>query len=194
MAKRKRKDELKAEEKRPLNKNSLKKLAGIFQFMLPYKGMFLLGIFSLFISTFTILAFPRLAGELIDVATGKGTYFTSIKQGTIALLVVLVFQSIFSFVRVYTFSIVSERGISDLRKRLYAKTIWLPLTFFDKRRVGELMSRVTSDVSTLQDTFSFTLAELLRQIHSLVFGTAFLFYLAPKLTVFMLLTFPVIVI
>lgn len=194
MAKRKRKDDVKAEEKRPINKKTLKKLAGIFQFMLPYRGMFLLGILSLVVSTFTILAFPRLAGELIDVATGQGTYFTSINEGTVALLIVLVFQSIFSFIRVYTFSVVSERGMSDLRKKVYSKAIWLPLTFFDTRRVGELMSRITSDVGTLQDTFSFTLAELLRQVLTLVFGTAFLFYLAPALTVFMLLTFPVIVI
>ena len=91
MAKRKRKDDVKAEEKRPINKKTLKKLAGIFQFMLPYRGMFLLGILSLVVSTFTILAFPRLAGELIDVATGQGTYFTSINEGTVALLIVLTF-------------------------------------------------------------------------------------------------------
>ena len=189
MAKRKKKGGAgPAEEKRPLNKHSLRKLFGIFQFMLPYKGLFIVGMFSLFVSTFTILAFPRLAGELLDIASGNPTYFTNLTDGTIALLVVLFFQSIFSFVRVYTFSIVSERGIADLRKRLFGKIIWLPLTFFDSRRVGELMSRVTSDVATLQDTFSFTLAESLRQILTLVFGTAFVFYFAPHLTIFMLLT------
>jgi ATP-binding cassette, subfamily B, bacterial len=195
MAKRRKKDGSEpVEEKKPLNKHSLQKLFGVFQFMLPYKGLFIIGVVSLFVSTFTILAFPRLAGELLDIASGNPTYFTSLAEGTFALLIVLFFQSIFSFVRVYTFAIVSERGISDLRKRLFEKIIWLPLTFFDSRRVGELMSRVTSDVATLQDTFSFTLAESLRQILTLVFGTAFLFYFAPHLTIFMLLTFPVIVV
>ena len=56
------------------------------------------------------------------------------------------------------------------------------------------MSRITSDVGTLSDMFSFTLAELLRQALTLVFGTAIIFYLTPKLTGFMLLTFPVLVI
>jgi ATP-binding cassette, subfamily B, bacterial len=194
MAKRKSKEGLKAEEKRPLNKQSLQKLRDVFQFMFPYKGKFALGIFALCISTFTILAFPRLAGELLDIASGKPSYFKSIDEGALALIVVLFVQSIFSFMRVYTFATVSERGMADLRKRLYGKTIWLPLSFFDNRRVGELLSRLTSDVSTLQDTFSFTLAELLRLILSLVFGVAFLFYLTPTLTIFMLSTFPVIVI
>jgi ATP-binding cassette, subfamily B, bacterial len=194
MAKRKKKAALTAEEKRPLNKTALRKLFSLFQFMLPYKGLFILGLFSLFISTFTILAFPHLAGELFNIASGKPTYFSTINEGTVALLLVLVLQSIFSFIRVYTFSIVSEKGIGDLRKRIYQKIIWLPISFFDSRRVGELMSRLTSDVSTLQDTFSFTLAEALRQMLTLVFGTAFLFYLSPQLTTFMLLTFPVIVV
>lgn len=193
MAKRTR-EPLTAEEKRPIDKSALKKLQAIFGFMIPNKGLFIFGIFSLFISTFTILAFPRLAGELLDIASGKPTYFQTINQGALALLVVLLFQSIFSFIRVYTFSIVSERGMADLRQKLFSKIIWLPLTFYDSRRVGELMSRLTSDTATLQDTFSFTLAECLRQILTLVFGTAFLFYLTPRLTIFMLLTFPVIVI
>ncbi|HTJ50229.1 MAG TPA: ABC transporter transmembrane domain-containing protein, partial [Cyclobacteriaceae bacterium] len=68
------------------------------------------------------------------------------------------------------------------------------MTFFDNRRVGELMSRITSDVGTLQETFSFTLAEFLRQILSLIFGVAIITYLAPTLTLFMLLTFPLLVI
>lgn len=194
MAKRRRKEGRDTEEKKPLNKESFRNLLALFRFMFPYKGLFTIGVISLFLSTFTILAFPRLAGELLDIANGKPTYFSTINEGTIALLIVLVVQSVFSFIRVYTFSMVSEKGIADLRKKVYQKVIWLPLSFFDSRRVGELMSRLTSDISILQDTFSFTLAESLRQILTLVFGTAFLFYFAPQLTVFMLLTFPVIVI
>lgn len=195
MAKRKKKAGTEpVEEKKRLNKQALRKLIGIFRFMLPYKGLFVVGTLSLFVSTFTILAFPELAGELLDIASGTPKYFSTLTEGTFALLIVLGLQSIFSFIRVYTFALVSERGIGDLRKSLFGKIIWLPLGFFDNRRVGELMSRLTSDVATLHDTFSFTLAEALRQVLTLVFGAAFLFYSAPQLTVFMLLTFPVIVV
>jgi ATP-binding cassette, subfamily B, bacterial len=68
------------------------------------------------------------------------------------------------------------------------------MTFFDSRRVGELMSRMTADVGTLQESFSFTLAELLRQFLSLTFGIIIIFFLAPTLTGFMLLTFPILVV
>jgi ATP-binding cassette subfamily B protein len=84
--------------------------------------------------------------------------------------------------------------MADLRRKVYQKFIWLPMQFYDSHRVGELMSRITSDIGTLQDTFSFTLAEMLRQVLTLIFGTALLFYFAPSLTGFMLLTFPVLII
>lgn len=194
MAKRKRKEEREKQDKKPINKEGLRKLAQLFGYMLPYKWLFILGLVSLFVSTFTILAFPRLAGEMVSVSEGKGEYFQSIDQVAITLVVVLLLQGVFSFIRVYSFSIVTEKGIADLRRNVFQKILWLPVTFFDSRRVGELMSRVTSDVATLQDTFSFTLAECLRQVLTLIFGTAYLFYFAPQLTIFMLLTFPVIIV
>lgn len=187
-------DPLEPGDKRKLNKSTLRSLYSVFKFMLPYQGVFYLGLAALTISSVILLGFPRLSGELLDVASGKGKYFNDLSTVALALLGILFIQSIFSFVRVYTFSIVSEKAMADLRRSVYQKIIWLPITFFDSRRVGELMSRITADVGTLQDTFSFTLAELLRQILTLVFGIGIIFYLAPTLAGFMLLTFPVLVI
>ena len=193
MAKR-RQEKPDGEDKRKLTGTGLRQLLGIFRFMLPYKGLFLLGLLSLALSSLILLAFPRLAGELLDVASGKPQYFGSINQVAIALLLILFIQSIFSFIRVYTFSIVSEKGMAAVREAVYRKVIWLPMTFFDSRRVGEVMSRITADTGTLQETFSFVLAELLRQILTLVFGIAIIFYLAPTLTAFMLVIIPVLII
>jgi ATP-binding cassette, subfamily B, bacterial len=186
---------LRQEEKRPITKSSLKRLIGIFRFMWPHKWLFIFGLVCLVLSSGTMLSFPFFAGQLLDLASGKPVpYFNSINQVAIALLVILLVQSFFSFTRVYTFSVTSERTLADLRQSIFQKIIWLPLQFFDNRRVGELMSRITSDVGTLQDTFTVTLAELLRQTLTLTIGTVVIFVLAPQLTVFMLLTFPVLVI
>lgn len=181
-------------EKKPITKSNLRKLLGIFQFVLPYRWVFGGGLLALALSSATTLSFPFLAGKILDVATGKKDFIlTSIDQIAIALIVVLVIQSCFSFIRVYTFSIVSERTLADLRQAVYKKLIWLPMTFFDSRRVGELLSRITSDVGTLQDTFTTTLAELMRQLLVLIIGTTVILVLTPKLTLFMGLTFPVLV-
>jgi ABC-type multidrug transport system fused ATPase/permease subunit len=181
-------------DKKPITASHLRKLLGVFRFALPYKWVFILGLVSLSLSSATLLSFPYFAGKLLDIAQGKKDFIlTSIPQVGLTLITILFLQSIFSFTRVYTFSIVSERTLADIRHAVYEKIIWLPQTFFDQRRVGELISRITSDVSTLQDTFTFTLAELLRQILVLLIGVPLIFILTPKLTVFMLLTFPLIV-
>ncbi|HWA35325.1 MAG TPA: ABC transporter transmembrane domain-containing protein [Cyclobacteriaceae bacterium] len=182
-------------EKKPITASNLNKLLGIFRFVLPYKWTFAGGLLALALSSATTLSFPFLAGKILDVASGKNDFFlTSIDQIAIALIGVLVVQSGFSFIRVYTFSIVSERTLADLRQAVYKKLIWLPMTFFDSRRVGELLSRITSDVGTLQDTFTTTLAEMMRQVLVLIIGTTVILVLTPKLTLFMVLTFPVLVI
>lgn len=194
MAKR-TKEALKEEEKRKLNGANLSKLLGIFQYVIPYRVNFIIGLIALVLSSSTLLSFPYFSGELLDVASGKTDgYFSSINQIGIVLIVILFVQSIFSFIRVYTFAIVSERTLADLRKSIYQKIIRQPMSFFDARRAGELQSRITLDVATLQDTFSFTLAELIRQFLTLVIGVVVILYLTPKLTLFMLLTFPVLIV
>lgn len=184
-----------AEEVKPkINRSGLTKLMGIFKFVNPYRWILLVGIVCLILSSITLLSFPYFAGKLLDVASGKTDFIlTSINQIAFALIGILIVQGILSFVRVYSFAIVSEKTLADIRLTVYEKMLWLPLTFFDKRRVGELISRITSDVGILQDAFTVTLAELLRQVMVLIAGTAVIFILTPKLTLFMLLTFPVLV-
>lgn len=182
-------------EKRPLNKSGIEKLVGIFRFVLPYRWTFVVGLVALGLSSGTLLSFPYFAGKLLDVAQGKSDFFlTTINQIGLALIGILLVQGVFSFLRVYTFTTVSERTLADLRQHVYSKIIWLPISFFDQRRVGELISRITSDVGTLQDTFTFTLAELLRQVLLLLIGVPMIFILFPRLTIFMLLTFPLLIV
>jgi ABC-type multidrug transport system fused ATPase/permease subunit len=84
--------------------------------------------------------------------------------------------------------------MANIRYGLYKKYMMLPFTFYDKRRVGELVSRITSDISMLQDTLSVTIAELLRQFSILIIGTFIIFYTTTSLSLFMLGTFPVIIV
>lgn len=194
MAKKSR-EALREEDKRPLNSTTLKKLLGIFKFLLPYKWTFVLGLICLVLSSIMLMGFPFFAGKLLDIASGKSVpYFTNVNQIALLLFGILVVQSVFSFVRVYTFAIVSEKSLADVRNAVFTKVVWLPLSFFDTRRVGELTSRITSDVAILQDTFTVTFAELIRQVLTLIFGIGIIFYFAPKLTIFMLLTFPAIIV
>jgi ABC transporter fused permease/ATP-binding protein len=184
---------LEPEEKRKLNKQNLNKLGGVFRFLMPYKWAFFSGLLFLLFSSLTLLTFPFVAGKLIDTAQGAEWIVSDVNSIAMILIAILAVQSIFSFFRVWLFALVSERSMRDIRMSLYAQLVRLPMSFFDKRRTGELISRITSDVSQLQDTFSTTLAELFRQVITLVAGVVFLLFNTPKLTMFMLGTFPVLV-
>ena len=175
-----------------VTKKNLSKAVKIFRFVIPYKWTFVLGMVFLLLSNLTTLSFPLLIGEMTKVIEGKSKF--QINEVTLFFFAILIIQSILSFFRIYTFAQVSEKAMRDVRQTLYAKIITLPIFHFEKRRVGELMSRITSDITQLQDVLSITLAEFFRQIFTLVGGVALITYLSWKLTLFMLATFPLLVI
>ena len=181
--------------KAPITKAGLKKFLGIFRFVLPYRMMFILGLVALTFSSSTALIFPFMAGKLLDAASGQSTFIlNTIDSVALGFMVIILFQGLFSYLRVFFFSRFTEKSLADIRHSVYQKMIWLPQSFFDNSRVGELMSRVTSDVSTVADAFTFMLAEFLRQIIILIGGIVFIAVMTPKLTMFMALTFPMLVI
>lgn len=177
---------------RKISWQGLKTTLDLFKYLRPYRGTFIVGLIFLALSTATSLAFPKLVGNIIEVIEGKSKY--TINQITIFLFVVLICQSFFSYFRIYLFTKVSELAMTNIRSDVFSKIITLPISFLEQRRVGELTSRITSDVSQLQGLLSFTLAEVFRQIATLIVGIGILFYTSWKLTLFMLATFPVLVI
>ncbi|KAA3637843.1 MAG: ATP-binding cassette domain-containing protein, partial [Bacteroidetes bacterium] len=96
--------------------------------------------------------------------------------------------------RVNLFAIVSEKSVANLRSDLYKKLISLEIPFFEERRVGELTSRISNDVTQIQGVMSITLAEFVRQVITLVGGIAIIVFTMPRLALTMLLTFPLVVI
>jgi ATP-binding cassette, subfamily B, bacterial len=184
--------EVAPQDKRKINKDGFKKAISLFKFTSPYRSHYWIGMVFLVLSTLTTLLFPILIGEMTKVMEGKSTY--SINQVALFFGSVLLLQGIFSFFRVYFFSYVSEKTAADIRKLLYQKYIAAPISFFESNRVGDLMSRLSSDVAAIQGILSTTVAEFFRQVATLVLGTSYLFYISWKLSLFMLSTFPIIVI
>src|SRR5204863_187259 len=78
-------------------------------------------------------------------------------------VVLLIIQGVFSFFRVYIFSYVTENAMLALRRDAYSTIIRMPMQFFNERRVGDLSSRLSSDITTIQETLTTTMAEFIRQ-------------------------------
>jgi ATP-binding cassette, subfamily B, bacterial len=177
-----------------LSRETLREGLKIFQFIKPYRWHFIGGLVVVFLSSLVFLVLMRLPGEMIDIKLGKSQLGLSMGQVRIALVVLFVFQGLMSYLRVTLFAVVSEKGLADLRMAIYRKMMTLPISFFESRRVGELVSRVSADTEKLYNTFSVTLAEFIRQLIMLITGVVFIYFTAPELALIMISTFPVVVI
>lgn len=168
---------------------SFRQFLRLLHFVKPYRITFAAGLFCLLLATLSGLAFPRLLGELVSSGT-KGNLVKNINSTGLLLIAVLASQSVFSYFRIVLFVKVTERTLASLRQNIYSHLVKLPLTFYLHKRVGELSSRISSDISLLQETFTTTLAELLRQLITIAGGIALLLLTSLKLTVFMLAILP----
>lgn len=199
-------------EKAPINKETLSEALALFSYLRPYRFKFIGGLVFIVLSAISTLAFPILLGKMIDAAspglsnqlpTGNnpiqqsmGFNLKSIQLGLNTILVLifvqLTLQTVFSFMRIYLFTEVGEKSLADMRKDLYTKLLTMPMSFYTEQRVGELGSRISSDLSQIQDAISLTLAEFLRGLFTLLVGLSVIFIISSKLALAMLAVVPVI--
>lgn len=175
--------------RKKITRAGLKNAFRLYSFIKPYSWEYTLGMVFLLGSSLSSLAFPKLLGELVN-SGNQGTLASDIDNIALLLIVVLAFQAVFSYFRVVLFVNVTEKTLALLRQTAYNHLIKLPLRFFEKHRVGELNSRISSDISLLQETLTTTLAEFIRQIIIITGGIALLAITSLKLTLFMLLIVP----
>ncbi len=182
--------------KAKLNKENVREALLIFSYIKPYRWKFIIGLLFIGLSGLSTMAFPYFLKKLIDSAQKIQEGQVALSPGTIALAMIglLLVQMLFSYMRIYLFSSVGENALADMRKEVYQRMITMPMDFFANRRVGELSSRLSSDLSQIQDAVSVLLAEVLRSIITLLVGMGLIFYLSAKLTMVMLSVIPLIIV
>jgi ABC-type multidrug transport system fused ATPase/permease subunit len=182
--------------KAKVTKENLKQALMIFSYVKPYRWVFITGLVFIALSSATTMAFPYLLKVLIENAGKIRNGGTAVSPGIIALymLAVLGVQMLFSFMRIFLFTYVGEHALADMRRDVYQRMITMPMNFFAQRRVGELSSRISSDLSQIQDAVTTFLAEILRGVLVLIIGLGLIIYLSGKLTLVMLSVIPLIVI
>jgi ABC-type multidrug transport system fused ATPase/permease subunit len=194
-------------EKKKISKQSFLNALGVFKYIKPYSFLFSIGLLLLVVSGLLVIVITALLGQLVspessaEFTTGTWSQWLPASSdwgGTArvlsALVALLIIQGIFSFFRVYIFSYVTENAMLALRRDAFATIIRMPMQFFNERRVGDLSSRLSSDITTIQETLTTTLAEFIRQTVIIVVGIGWLVSYSYKLTLVMLCTLPVIMI
>ncbi len=184
----------------------------LFKYLKPYRVKFVLALMFIGLSAFTTSLFPLFLGKMIDAAVpgtslqgGPGamsgnfgldlkTIHWSLNTTLLLIFVQLTAQTVFSYMRVYLLTEVGEKSLANMRRDVYTRLLCMPMSFFAEKRVGDLSNRISSDLSQIQDAVSFTLAEFLRGVFTLIMGLIFIFWIKAKLALVMLAVVPVIAI
>jgi ABC-type multidrug transport system fused ATPase/permease subunit len=179
-----------------------KKLRFLLSYLKPYLFTYSIGWIFLVLSTLAGLVFPYLMGGLLGADSGGSSVDTigqvlsknSVNGIAFALFILFGIQSLFSFFRVVLFNNVTENALRDLRNDAFQRMIYMPMDFFNTHKVGELTSRIASDITQIQETMRTTIAEFFRQLVIVVGGITFLVFISWKLSLIMLATVPVMAI
>ncbi|MCO6499761.1 MAG: ATP-binding cassette domain-containing protein [Vicingus serpentipes] len=180
------------EKKQRFSKEATKKAMRVFRFIKPFRIAFAFGMLVLVLSSAITMAFPKFLGDLIDSVNSADE--NAVNNITLLLVGIFLSIAILSFFRVYLFGYVTHKALALLRLTTYKHLISSPMGYFSQKRVGELSSRITSDIALLQETFTVTIAEFIRQFITIPLGLFFLLFISFRLTVFMIAVIPVVAI
>ena len=195
------------EEARKFNWKNWGAVRKMGHYLRPHAWGYALGVLIISLSGVLTLLVTRLWGQLGGVGASTGEEagvespmamlnidMHSLTEVGWLILIVLAVQATLSFGRVLLFAKMTEDMMLAMRNDAFEAIVSMPMKFFDTRRVGDLNSRVSADITAIQDVFTTTLAELLRQIIIIVGGILALLYFSVTLTLLMLATLPVMII
>lgn len=175
------------------HKRSPKGLLRLLSYARPYAGRLGVALFSLLAASILGLAFPQIVRRIVNAAFVERD-IAKLNTLAVTLIVLFVFQAVFSFLRAYLLSYSGERIVADVRNQVYAHLVSLPFSFFASRRVGELSSRLASDVGVIQNVATGAIMEVLRSSLVLVGGITIIAVTNARLTLIMLAIIPVVTI
>ncbi len=166
--------------------------ARLFGYLRPHWRPFVIALVGLIVSSAVGLAFPLIIAG-ITTAVVAGGDAGGLDRLILMLIVLFGVQAVGGFVQTYLLGVVGERVVAQLRGELFGRLITLSLDFHASRRVGELISRLSSDVTLVRTMLTQTVTSLLSSVIGLVGSVVILFTLSPTLLLVILLLAPALI-
>ncbi|MFZ5744262.1 MAG: ABC transporter transmembrane domain-containing protein [Pseudomonadota bacterium] len=177
----------------PKPARSLGPLRMIWQAALAYPGKLALAALALMITAGATLAIPSGFKLIIDKGFAAGGNPDDIGRWFEYLLMIVVVLAIGTALRFYFVSWLGERVVADIRLKVQANLLRMSPGFFEENSPNEISSRMTSDTALIEQVVGTTVSVALRNLIMGVGGVAYLFTLAPKLTLALVIAIPLIV-
>ena len=172
---------------------TLHPLRSLLPFLRPYRGMLAAALASLLVASVAMLALPLALRELIDyVIAAKNS--SALNRYLIGFLSASVIFGVFAALRFYLVTWLGERVVADLRSAVYRRVVRMDPTFYETTRVGEVLSRLTTDSTLVQAISGVNLSIILRSSLSLIGGLVMLGLTSARLMGIMLVLIPVVLV
>lgn len=169
----------------------------LFAYLRPYTFRLFIATLALISSAALSLVFPAIIGGVGDIPGVLSSVvdernFQLLDEITLVLLGIFVVRSFTSFLETYNLNYVGERLVVDIRKQLYSHLQYMSLKFYTERRVGELVSRISNDVTAMRTVLTNNLTSLLQQILILVGSIVIMFAINWRLSLFIVVMIPIL--
>lgn len=171
---------------------NFKALRPILPYALRYKGRIVGAVLSLTVASAATLVVPVAIRRIVDFGFAPNKV-ALINSYFYAMLVVVAVLAVASGSRYFFVMTLGERVVSDVRADVFRHLTRLDASFYDKARLGELISRLTADTTQLKSSFGSSASVLLRNLFLFVGSLALMFATSPKLSAFVFVVLPVIV-
>lgn len=169
----------------------MKTLRRLFGFVKPYTLRFAIAFAAMLILAGIDLTFPKIIQYLLDEVFTQKKY--QLLNWMIIVLIILIFcKALISFGKNYLMAFVGQRSVTDIRGALYRHMQRMSISYYESHRTGELIARITNDVSMVQVGVSTGLADVLYQSLVLVGALVSVFFINWKLALLTFITFPLI--
>src|SRR5438132_1047992 len=171
----------------------LRPLLALAPYVARYRGRAVLAFVSLTIAAITTLIVPIAVRRMIDFGFSPEGIALINSYFSVMIAVVAVLAAA-SASRYYLVMTIGERIVADLRRDVFAHLVSLSPAFFDSARSGELVSRLTADTTQIKSAVGASVSIALRNLMLFIGATAMMVITSPKLSGFVLLAIPLIVI
>ena len=159
-------------------KNFKSSILSLFRYLKPWYAAIVISLLlSLASTVLTLIAPDKMADLTNSIAAGlfTGIDMDGIKKAIIAILVIYIAGSLFSCAASYTMITVMQRLAWSMRNSISKKINRMPLKYFDKVSIGDVMSRITNDVDTLSSTLNSSITTLVQGVVQFVGVTVIMF-------------------
>ncbi|OGO55776.1 MAG: ABC transporter ATP-binding protein [Chloroflexi bacterium RBG_16_72_14] len=164
----------------------------LFRYLRPHLRPFSIAIAGLLLGSGLALLVPLFVAGLVSAVVAGGDA-VGLDRLIAGLVILFLAQSLGGFVQSYLLGVVGERMVAQLRGELFDRLVTLSLDFHGRNRVGELVSRLSSDVTLIRTMLTQTTTSLLSSLIGLVGAVVILFLLSPTLLAVVLVLAPALI-